>query len=52
MIMFIDGVVKSFYVGDAMIVVQFISQSMSPWLKRSSDFLYLGVGDGLLMRVA
>ena len=52
MIWSVDGIVKGFYVGDAMIIAQFIDQPMQPWLKRSSGLLYLGVGDGLIMRVA
>ena len=52
MIMFIDGIVKGFYVGNAMVVVQFTGSSTRPWLKRSADLLYLGMGDGLMARVA
>mgnify|MGYP000135176871 CR=1 FL=1 len=52
MIWSVDGIVKGFYTGNAMIVVQFIDQPMQSWLKRSGGLLYLGVGDGLMMRVA
>lgn len=52
MIWNLNGIVKGFYTGDAMVMVQFINQPMQPWLKRSGSLLYLGVGDGLLTRVA
>ena len=51
MIWSLNGIVKGFYIGNAMVVVQFTNQPMQPWLKRSGSLLYLGVGNGLMMRV-
>ena len=52
MIWSVDGIVRGFYVGDAMIVVQFIDQAMQSWFKHSGGLLYLGVGGGTMVRVA
>ena len=55
MIWSVDGIIKGFYVGNAMVAVQFLPVGgilSSPWLKCSGDLLYLGIGDGLMARVA
>lgn len=55
MIWSVDGLVKGFYIGSAMIAVQFLPGGgvlSPPWLKRSGDLLYLGLSDGLMARVA
>ena len=55
MIMFIDSIVKGFYVGNAMVAVQLLPGGgilPLPWLKCYGGLLYLGVGDGLMARVA